>query len=541
MGSSGALVCSTAFVLILLSSASNDQHDWEQREVTFDKIMQEMEQPDSSMLQKEVVLADLFDPKAFPELVMMSPPEQFESTNDRKMEQPDSSLLQKEVDSPYIVAAKEMEHPDSYMLQKEVAYIPDPKGRPSFVPRSFGGPPILDYPVQFPLGRPTSDNLQAICLNGEHRPTYPKSYFPVSSFTQLKRKASAVNMAESWFRTCCKGNQTWEREVTLCCATQAWELSVQSFCEDDISVKHRIYHCCKLRDNDMLNCFQNDAPNPNYEATEELPVPPLPSQDNFSFDPNTCQRTVMTLQGVRGNRRKMEKKPSAPRKVNMSFPHGRPTADTIETLCRDRKQRPLYKVNCLTGVGYEWLARQAKTINRIEKGFKHCCKQKQGVLNCADQKWREELDKYCVDKNGGQVDFLCCLGDLSIDRYNCFQDASPDPHYNMTAATEELSLHNICDTHKIVKKKFPLDFPLKRFVNQCCPLSEESKTACFEQELAQIARVCYSRKASLLAIHRCCRRSSQESAQCFSKMIMDAISKATVLPQKKKKKRCPLS
>ncbi|XP_068592027.1 extracellular matrix protein 1 [Cebidichthys violaceus] len=536
MGSSGALVCSIAFVLILLSSASNDEHDWEQREVTFDKIIQEIKQPDSSMLQKEVDLADIFDPKAFPELVMMSPPEQFESTIDRGMEQPDSSMLQKEVDLADIFDPKAF--PELVMMSPpEQLESTNDRGRPSFVPRSFGGPPILNYPVQFPLGRPTSDNLQAICLNGEHRPTYPKSYFPVSSFSQQKRKASAVNMAESWFRTCCKGNQTWEREVTLCCATQAWELSVQSFCEDDVSVKHRIYHCCKLRGNDMLNCFQNDAPNPNYEATEELPVPPLPSKDNFSFDPNACQRTVMTSQGVRGNRGKIEKKPSAPQKVDMSFPPGRPTADTIETLCRDQKQRPLYKINCLTGVGYEWLARQAKTINRIEKGFKHCCKKKHGVLNCADQKWREELNKYCVDKNGGQVDFLCCLGEVSIDRYNCFQDASPDPHYNMTSATEELSLHNICDTHKIVKKKFPVDFPLKRFVNRCCPLSEESKTACFKRELQEIAQEC----SSLLITHHCCRISSQTSTQCFSKKIMDAIAKATTVLRQKKKKRCPLS
>lgn len=94
----------------------------------------------------------------------------------------------------------------------------------------------------------------------------------------------------------------------------------------------------------------------------------------------------MTLHSVRGNRGEVEKKPSAPLKVDMSFPPGRPTADTIETLCRNRKQRPLYKTNCLTGLGYEWLARQAKTINRIEKGFKQCCKKNQRTLNCADQK-----------------------------------------------------------------------------------------------------------------------------------------------------------
>lgn len=89
-----------------------------------------------------------------------------------------------------------------------------------FSPRSFGGPP-QEYPVQFPLARPSSDNLQAICLNGDRRPRYPQSYFPPSYFSKQRREGSAVNEAESWFSTCCKGNETWGLEATLCCATQA--------------------------------------------------------------------------------------------------------------------------------------------------------------------------------------------------------------------------------------------------------------------------------------------------------------------------------
>ncbi|XP_054477114.1 extracellular matrix protein 1-like [Anoplopoma fimbria] len=482
MGSSGALVCCTAFVLILLSSASHDfpdEHIFEQREVTFDKIIQAMEDSDSFIFQKEVDLRD---------------------------------YVMKEGSKPGVLTPR--------------------GGRPR--PRSFRGPYFLEYPVQFPVGRPTSDNLQAICLHGEHRPNYPASYFPVSSYGQHKRMGSAVNMAESWFSTCCKGNQTWEREVTLCCATQAWELSVQLFCEEASSIKAPLYHCCRLRGNDKLNCFQNDAPNPNYEATEELLVPPLPSTVNFSFDPSTCQRTEMIPQSLRGNG-------DAPRKVDISFPPGQPTADTIETLCRNQKQRPLYKINCLAGEEYAWLARQAKTINRIEKGFKQCCKKKHGVLNCADQKWREELNKYCVDENGEKVDFPCCLVGESNDRYSCFRNVSDDPHYDMTSATEELSLHKICDTHKIIKKKFPVGFPVKHLVDQCCPLPEELKTACFEQKLEELSQICSAKKTSPPAVRRCCRMSSQRPAQCMSKILMDAISKANNVSRQKKRKKCPLS
>lgn len=94
------------------------------------------------------------------------------------------------------------------------------QGRLHFHPVAYGGPAEL-YPVQFPLGRPTADNLQAICLNGDRRPRYPKSYFPSSGFGSQARRGSSVNKAEAWFNTCCKGNQTWGTEVTLCCLTRA--------------------------------------------------------------------------------------------------------------------------------------------------------------------------------------------------------------------------------------------------------------------------------------------------------------------------------
>ncbi|XP_076594270.1 extracellular matrix protein 1 [Chaetodon auriga] len=513
MGSTRALLCSTAFVLVLLSSASKDERLLEQHDVTFDpdKIMQEMQQPHPDMLQRQVDLMDLFDPEEFPvEQVMVFPQEQYDTLSERGGSKPD---------------------------------VLTPRGRqPSFGPRSFGGPPMLDYPVQFPVARPSFDNLQAICLHGDHRPRYPDSYFPDSGFGQQKRRASAVNKAESWFSTCCKGNQTWGSEVTLCCATQAWELSVQSFCEEDSSVKDRLYDCCKQTGSDRLNCFHNDAPNPNYEPTEELPVTQLPSTASFSFVPSTCQRTVMTPYGVRGNKRKKMKKPSTSQKIDMNFPPGRPTANTIGSLCNNHKLRPLYAVKCLPGVGFEWVARQAKTINRIEKGFKQCCKKKQGVLNCADQKWREELDKFCVDENGEQVDFHCCsAGDMKNDRYNCFQSISPSPHYNMTSDTEELSIHKICDTHKIIKKKFPVGLPMRNTVNQCCPLSEQDKATCFARKLKELSEnLCISKKTTPGG-RRCCRSPSQDVAQCISKILMDGITKATNVLRQKKRKRCPLA
>uniref|UniRef100_A0A3B4ZQR7 Extracellular matrix protein 1 n=1 Tax=Stegastes partitus TaxID=144197 RepID=A0A3B4ZQR7_9TELE len=480
MGSSWLLFCSAALLLVFPGSAS-----------------EEIVEPEPFMLQKEVDLSELLDPKEFPvEQVRVSPPK----PNQRE------------------------------------------QGPPSFGPRTFGGPPALNYRVQFPLARPTSNNLQAICLHRDHRPRYPNSYFPASGFGQLRRRASGVNNAESWFDTCCQGNQTWEREVTLCCATQAWELFVETFCEEDSSVKDRLYNCCKLRGADRLNCFDRDSPNPNYEPTEVLPVEAIPPTTSFSFDPNTCRRTQMTPYSARVIRKKKAKKAPASQNVNISFPPGRPTADAIESLCSHQTLRPLYQTRCLPRSGFGWLARQAKTVNRIEKGFKQCCKKKQDVLSCVDQKWSDEIDRFCSAENGEQADFSCCSSQSPADRYSCFHSMSPDPHYNKTSAPEELSLNNICDTHKVIDKRFPVGFPVKSIVKQCCRLPEVERTACFAQKLEETSKkLCLSGGRSPATVRHCCKLPSQETPQCISKILMNAISKATNAVRQKQRKTCPLS
>lgn len=77
---------------------------------------------------------------------------------------------------------------------------------------------------------------------------------------------------------------------------------------------------------------------------------------------------------------------SGSQKSEINFPPGRPSVHNVEALCRNQKQRPLYSIKCLPSTGYELLARQAKIINRVEKGYKQCCKKNQDVLVCAEQK-----------------------------------------------------------------------------------------------------------------------------------------------------------
>nr|XP_061789613.1 extracellular matrix protein 1-like [Nerophis lumbriciformis] len=353
--------------------------------------------------------------------------------------------------------------------------------------------PMLDYPVQFPLGRPTADNLQAICLNTDLRPRYPDSYFPRSGFGQLRRRANAVNIGESWLSTCCAGNQTWGTEVTLCCATKAWELSLENFCEEDSSVKDRLYHCCKKGGGQRLDCFHNDSPNPSYEPTEALPVVPLPTSIEFNFDKNTCSRSSVTHPSV--------SEQFGSKKSELIFPPARPSADNVDSLCRNQKLRPLYSVKCLPKNGYELLARQAKIINRIEKGYKHCCKKNQDLLGCTEQKWRDALNRFCSSKKGGKLDYECCVGSTA-DRLDCFQSSSPDPNYNATSQGGVSP--QICQSRKIIKKV-----------------------------------MCSSKKTAPPVTRRCCRMAPQEQPKCFTNFVMDAITKATKVSNQRKK-RCPL-
>ncbi|KAM4568317.1 extracellular matrix protein 1 isoform 1-T1 [Fundulus diaphanus] len=514
MGWSWAGVCAAAAsVLAVLSSPCKDAQTCEQREITRfpDFRGQELVEPDPYLfLQREVDLEDILNPEDF-------------------------------------MVQREIVHPPWPKDPSGFADKPPPRRRPNFGPRSFH--PVRRYPVQFPLGRPTPDNIQAICDHASHRPRYPRSYFPESGFGKDKRMATAVNNAEWWFSTCCKGNQTWGPEGLLCCATQAWEHSVELFCKEDSSVKDRLYDCCRQTGNNRLNCFNEDAPHPDYKPTEELPVEPVGSTENFHFNQTTCPRSVdrhanysalprnlMSLRSARKKGEKTEPNLATSQKMDISFPPGKPTADNIESLCDNQKLRPLYTTKCLPRSGYELLARQVKTINRLEKRFKQCCKKNKGALNCAEQKWREELNRYCSAGNDEQVDLHCCQAD---DQYSCFQSLSLDPLYNITSATEVPPLSMMCDTQIISINRFPVGFQLK---NLCCPLPEEDRNTCFAQKLEQISQIqCSTTKPATPAARRCCKMTSpEEILQCFSKNVLEAINKAANKGQKKKKKICPI-
>ncbi|MCJ8728616.1 hypothetical protein PDJAM_G00006380 [Pangasius djambal] len=145
--------------------------------------------------------------------------------------------------------------------------------------------------IPFPLARPNTTNILAICQYSNQRPRYNKERLPRSGFGDVHHQASAVNQLESWYTVCC-ANGTQDDELTLCCAQQAWETSLSAFCEEEFSIKKNHYHCCRENGPAKWDCFEKEASDTSYQPSgrEKLLKSSLGLQ-GFEFDPNRCQRT----------------------------------------------------------------------------------------------------------------------------------------------------------------------------------------------------------------------------------------------------------
>lgn len=533
MGWSWALACWCA--LVLVSAASEDRPGMLQREASFDleELLQGASQLEPDITQREVDFGGLWEPIEFPVM------EQREVTHEHM--------------KPYLLKVlKERagsRAADVDITQREITLHLDtdftPGGRPMAGPRSFGD----SHPsVLFPPGQPSPDNLQAICLHSSRRPRYPAYSLPQTGFGYLRRQGDAVNRIESWYSACCHRNGTQQvQEVTLCCVTQAWEQALSTFCSDEFSVKTRHHHCCKKEGGARLSCFHRESPNPTYlPTTQGEGSSPIP-EPGFTFNPNTCHKSQPGPRTIRGEKHK--KSPQAtPRVSDISFPPGRPTFDNIKLVCRLRKHRPLYTPKCLPRTGFGWLARQSKAVNRLERGFKHCCKGQEDVLPCAEGKWREVLDRFCEEEQKGRPhNSSCCDVGEGEDRYTCFSSRAPHPDYDQkldsaSAAPQTHTLGHICETYKIIKKNFPVALPVQNLVGQCCPLPADQRTACVQIQLVTLAESrCSAEKPSSPAVfQKCCPPSSQDAPKCLSGLLMNAITKATKSPRLRKRK-CPLA
>lgn len=513
-------------------SALSDVEDLGQSEATFD--MSELfgpagqAEPNPDMTQREVTF-DLGDIWGL---------EESDNTD---------NIMQKEVtfDLPDFLKEKVSSYSGPDITQREItdelAVGVTPRGPAQFSPRGYKPHHDASIPsVAFPPGRPTFENIQAICLHGTGRPRYPPGALPNSGFGHLRRQADAIHRTEAWYsQQCCQG--TWEQQInrTLCCAHEAWTKALDLFCEDEFSVKTRHYHCCKLKPQARLNCFETEAPNPSYGPTTHYSGPELlPQGSGFTFT-NNCPR--MPRKPKVAAPRAMRRKPM--RIPDIDFPPGRPTSSNIKLVCKLRKLRPRYVASCIPRGGYSWLARQSKAINRLERGLKRCCKEKENVLACADEKWREEMNRFCQDEHSVKTKhYKCCKKPEGDQRFSCFSSNAPHPDY--TVLQKEIRpdllfphLGLVCETHKILKK-VQGKIPVAGVVKKCCHLEQPLRNACVQNMLDTLQKEkCSAEPPSPMVTPDCC---TPNPTNCFSDLLMESIRNAVKTPSFRRMK-CPLS
>ncbi|XP_061103198.1 extracellular matrix protein 1 [Conger conger] len=508
-------------VLAFRCLALEDEPDMTQREVDFSKILGEkgISQLDHvhDVTQREMTFGseDLWEHIELPEAG------------------PDFTQREVTFDLPKILRERGSRRGEPDMTQREVT--PDLDGHfeeidwPMLVPRSSK----LD--MSFPPARPSFHNFPAICLYGEDRSRYPPSSLPQTGFSHLQRQGDAINRVESLYSFCCQKNGTQGKELSLCCAQQAWEYVLNGFCEEEFSIKTAHYHCCKKRGGARWSCFEKEGRSFSYQPTSKgsvaLKSDPEPG---FTWDPNTCQRASLEPRGA--------KEPKVP---DISFPPGRPTPSNIGRICRLRKLRPRYNLKCLPSNSYGWLERQSKAINRMEKAIKQCCKG-QNEVACANGKWKVVMDRYCAEEHSVKDSpFPCCDLPQGPDRYSCLSSHAPHPRYDREMLQHEVTHVTlkpglICDTHKLLTKKFSVPFPVKSLVSQCCHLPAAQRTACVQGKLDDLMeRMCTGKEPLPPAVSPdCCMQTSHGAPNCLFKLLEEAAIKATKFSALKKK--CPL-
>ncbi|XP_028832999.1 extracellular matrix protein 1-like isoform X2 [Denticeps clupeoides] len=351
--------------------------------------------------------------------------------------------------------------------------------------RTVGGPSPPN--VLFPLGRPSPDNIGAICLYGTSRPRYPKQILPQSGRAHLSRQADAIHRTEAWYSWhCCSNNGLEERDKALCCAHQAWEQALNLFCQEEFSIKTAHYSCCLLRGEDRWSCFDSHAPNPSYYPSSSYSGADVPPPSDPAFSP-TC------LSGQHhppaAPRTGMEQNFTVP---DIMFPPGQPTHSNIKRICKLRKSRPRYHEKKCFPPGYDWLGHQARSVNQWEQSLKSCCVVRSEALACAVEKWRMEMELFCQKESGANPQQYQCCEPQGEKRYDCFASKAPDPHYHDPLRQRIIhlnpnSLGMICDYKKNLKKRFGAWLPVENIVQQCCHLeSQRQKHDCTEEQLDQL-------------------------------------------------------
>uniref|UniRef100_A0A1A8HZG4 Extracellular matrix protein 1 n=1 Tax=Nothobranchius kuhntae TaxID=321403 RepID=A0A1A8HZG4_NOTKU len=142
--------------------------------------------------------------------------------------------------------------------------------------------------ILFPPACPKMTNLKNICELGQYRPRYPDKSLPLTGYSDLRRRANAINRLESWYDICCHEQNAPPDSQILCCAEQAWKQALSQFCVEEYSTMSAVYECCEYKNVARWTCFDSDLPNPDYDKKPDYIAPNMPREPGFTFDSDAC-------------------------------------------------------------------------------------------------------------------------------------------------------------------------------------------------------------------------------------------------------------
>ncbi|KAM4860473.1 extracellular matrix protein 1 [Thomomys bottae] len=334
----------------------------------------------------------------------------------------------------------------------------------------------------FPPGRPSSDNLQQICLPERQHVVYGPWNLPQTGFSHLTRQGEALNLLETGYTRCCRCRS---HTNSLDCAKLVWEDTMTRFCEAELSVKTRPHGCCRQQGEARFSCFQEEAPQPHYQ-----------------------------LQACPSHQPGISSGPEVP------FPPGMPTLDNLKNICHLRRFRSVPRHLPST----DPVHRQLCALTQLEAEFQHCCRHGSNYT-CTHKAWEETLDKYCEQEQAIKTHpHSCCHYPPSPTRDECFARRAPYPNYDRDILTLDLSrvtpnlMGHLCGNQRVISKHKQIPGLIQNMTAHCCELPFPEQACCAEEEkFAFVDDLCGSRKNLWKDTALCCDLSpGDDQTNCFN-------------------------
>ncbi|XP_053561434.1 extracellular matrix protein 1 [Bombina bombina] len=420
-------------------------------------------------------------------------------------------MYQREVIPEFpIIVQSEVRPP--FLIQEES--VLSPRGRrPSKGLTTSTGNNLQD----FPPGYPSPSNIGNICSKKRPKINYGPHNLPQTGFSHLSRQGGAINSMEEGYAECCR------QSGRLHCLKNVWKTVLQDFCDEEFSVKTRHYHCCTKKGSERETCFSKDASNPSYS----IPPKPADLHEIGSAD----APSVGSPRSVRPCSPSSPKchKDSKFKHPDLSFPPGEPKSSNIQNICKLRKLRPFYAQSQLPQSGFGHYVRQAKTINRLEKEYKKCCKDDN--VPCAHTAWEKVLAQFCGhEKVVKSKHYECCKKRDRVGMYHCFASNAPYPEYDREVDTMDLSniteetLSTLCGDSKLLTKQKQVPLLVSGLRESCCMLPSDTVQSCAEEQKEKyIEALCSSKKDVWKDSHDCCIKENPEKEECFNSYLQNVM------------------